>query len=164
MKTPTHNIPLSATVHLAKTMLTTQQPLVTMSDSSDGRTLRFMFASSQQIIGVVRDARLIDLQVTLKAGMQPSIKALEDALQAKYEVPLFDARLATLYQAASYAEQTLMDDPAPLQVMINFGGHSKMLGEVLNELVRITNFVDGKTDHYHRIAQMISSLKTLVAA
>jgi|GEM_PF-3048048 len=124
--------------------------------------LMWYFVSTQ--VGVVRDARLIDLQVTLKAGMQPSIKALEDALQAKYEVPLFDARLATLYQAASYAEQTLMDDPAPLQVMINFGGHSKMLGEVLNELVRITDFVDGKTDHYQRIAQMISSLKTLVAA
>lgn len=132
-----HTITLLATVHIATTMILTNEPMVTMSANGDTRTVTFAFAAGQQVTAMVKAGQLRHLMVTLRAGCQPSLRALEDAREAQFEVPMFAEFGLTSYVAVPSSKHLLGDKPVLLSAWQLVGDRSEFLADMLTSLVDV---------------------------
>ena len=157
-----HQISLLATVHIATTMVLTNEPKVSVSDDGDLRTVTFAFAAGQQATMMVKAGRLHVLTLTLRAGCQPSIRGLENALAARFEVPLFADYGLTSYEAVGNTGQPLRAAPILLRTLQIIGDRSKFLADLLEHLadVDITKKgVDDTTNHIGVVSAMIAQYR-----
>jgi hypothetical protein len=103
MAETTHDVTLAVGSHLATTMIMFQESIVTVEEEGRRLKVRIWFDDDQQIVCTLDDSVLIRMTVTLRAGRQPSIKALEDVYEAENHrpIPMFKDDGPTHYDVAS---------------------------------------------------------------
>ena len=153
--TPVHPISLLAAAHMAQTMCQTNQLQVTMIDMEYGRQITVGFPAQQQIIGLVKKGKLTFLQLTLRSGQQPSIRALEDALEAGHKAPLFADQGLTRYEAFVRADSNQPHLPILLKELGELGDQYQLFARVLQELTQPGELADGQTDYYEMVKSIM---------
>jgi hypothetical protein len=105
----THSVTLAQATNLATTMLMFQQSIVTVEKNGRKWKVLFWFDDAQQIACILDGDVLIGMNVTLRAGLQPSIKALEDVYEAEngQPIPMFKDDGLTHYDVASLSDHSV---------------------------------------------------------
>jgi hypothetical protein len=151
MEGTTHSVTLAQGSDLAAMMLMAQESIISLEEDGLQRKVRFWFDDDQQIVCTLYDYVLIGVTVTLCAGKQPSIKALEDVHEAATDqsIPIFQADGLTHYDVAGLSDWfVLLNDMSEL---------SKLLDGVLVVLKEVSVRTKYAENRYNQIKHILNA-------
>lgn len=151
---PMHKTALPTAMLMSAIMLQTDQSRITLVKKDTKRMITCAFASKQQIFFVTKANQLMQLELTLQAGRQLSVKALEDASEIDSTVPIFHKRSPTTYEAHSRSGP-LADRPVMFANLAKLHPLGKMIGALLAHLSRQELVFDGQKNLYSEISALL---------
>lgn len=140
-------------------MLRRSEPSVTIKRDGPQTLIELLFVAQQKISVVVQNGRLSVLTVTLQAGQQASIAALEDAQEVDQSVRIFDEYVPTTYETLMLGEGALVEAPMHLRLWALKGGLDQAVSEMIRCLSASALVADGSTNHFRHIADQVQLLK-----